>query len=143
MASEWLCANVSQQTGSRIRRSHINKLKPTSEWTPNPRPPDDPSVVQEHRSWLQLQIVLLICRFTPTCPEVIRILSLGMDKKLSLLTRIKLRIHYLMCSFCARYAKQLNYMREVSREFPEKIGEVSDATLPTEAKQRLKEALRR
>ncbi len=81
-----------------------------SEWTPNPRPADDTSVVQEHRNWFQLQIVLLICRFTPTCPEVIRILSVGMDKPLPLPTRIKLRIHYLMCSFCARYAKQLNYM---------------------------------
>jgi len=73
---------------------------------------------------------------------VIRILSLGMDKPLPLSTRIKLRIHYFMCSFCERYAKQLNYMREVAREFPEKIGEVSEATLPTEAKERLKEALR-
>src|SRR6266496_6057386 len=141
-AREWRCANVWRLTGLRTRRCNINQLKPVSEWTPNPRPPDDTSVVQEHRSWLQLQIVLLICRFTPTCPEVIRILSLGMDKELSLTTQIKLRIHYLMCSFCERYAKQLNYMREVAREFPEKIGEVSDATLPTEAKERLKEALR-
>jgi hypothetical protein len=99
-------------------------------------------VVQEHRNWFQLQIVLLICRFTPTCPEVTRILSLGMDKELPLTMRIKLRVHYLMCSFCERYAKQLKYMREVSREFPEKIGEISDAKLPTEAKERLKEALR-
>jgi len=29
-----------------------------------------------------------------------------MDKELSLITRIKLRIHYLMCAFCERYAKQ-------------------------------------
>ena len=65
-----------------------------------------------------------------------------MDKELPLTTRIKLRVHYLMCSFCERYAKQLNYMREVAREFPEKIGKISDATLPAEAKQRLKEALR-
>ena len=65
-----------------------------------------------------------------------------MDKQLSLMMRMKLRIHYLMCSFCERYAKQLNYMREVAREFPEKIGEVSDAMLPAEAKERLKEALR-
>jgi len=56
--------------------------------------------------------------------------------------RVKLRIHYLMCSFCQRYMKQLKYIRQVSREFPEKIGEVSDATLTEEAKQRLKEALR-
>ena len=129
--------------GLRIRRCNINRLKPLSEWTPNPRPLDDASIFQEHRNWFQLQIVLLICRFTPKCPEVTRILSLGMDKGLPLTTRIKLRVHYLMCSFCERYAKQLNYMREVAREFPEKIGEISGATLPTEAKERLKEALRR
>ena len=85
---------------------------------------------------------MLICRFTPTCPEVIRILSLGMDNKLSLLTRMKLRIHFLMCSFCERYLKQLKYMRDVAHEFPEKIGDVSDATLPSEVKQRLKDSLR-
>ena len=109
---------------------------------PNPRPPDDTSMFQEHRSWLQLQIVLLICRFTPTCPEVVRILSLGMDEQLSLMMRIKLRIHYLMCSFCERYMKQLKYIRQVSTEFPEKIGDVSDASLPTDAKERMKAALR-
>jgi hypothetical protein len=86
--------------------------------------------------------VLLICRFTPTCPEVVRILSLGMDKELSLMMRIKLRIHYLMCSFCERYMKQLKYIRQVSREFPDKIGEVSDASLPADAKARIKSALR-
>ena len=68
-------------------------------------------------------------------------MSLGMDKELSLMMRIKLRIHYLMCSFCERYMKQLKYIRQVSREFPDKIGEISDAKLPTEAKERLKEAL--
>ena len=99
-------------------------------------------MVQEHRNWFELQTVLLICRFTPTCPEVIRILSLGMDNKLSLLTRMKLRIHFLMCSFCERYVKQLKDMRDVAHEFPEKIGDVSDATLPSEVKQRLKDSLR-
>ena len=109
---------------------------------PNPRPPDDTSLFQEHRSWLQLQIVLLICRFTPTCPEVVRILSLGMDKELSILMRIKLRIHYLMCSFCERYMNQLKYIRQVSREFPDKIGQVSGETLPADAKERIRSALR-
>ena len=109
---------------------------------PNPRPADDTSMFQEHRSWIQLQIVLLICRFTPTCPEVVRILSLGMEKRLSLMMRIKLRIHYLMCSFCERYMKQLKYIREVSRKFPNKIGEISDASLTADAKERMKAAMR-
>src|SRR5205823_12881944 len=128
--------------GWSIRKSRINKLKPASGWTPNPLPPDYSAIVQERRNWFQLPTVLLLSRFTPTSPEVIRILSLGMDKELPLLTRMKLRIHFLMCSFCQRYMKQLKYMRQVAREFPEKIGDVSDATLPPDAKERMKEALR-
>ena len=65
-----------------------------------------------------------------------------MDKELSLMMRLRLRIHYLMCSFCERYAKQLNYMRTVAKEFPEKMGEISDAKLPSEVKTRMKDALR-
>jgi len=65
-----------------------------------------------------------------------------MDKELPLTTRIKLRIHYLMCSFCERYAKQLKYIRTVAHEFPEKIGEVSDASLSADAKEQIKAALR-
>jgi hypothetical protein len=65
-----------------------------------------------------------------------------MDKDLSLLMRLKLRIHYLMCSFCERYKKQLEYMRTVAHEFPDKIGEVSSATIPPDAKERMKAALR-
>ena len=62
----------------------MRSLKPLSEWTPNPRPGDDASVFQEHRSWLQLRVVLLICKITPDCPEVARLLSLGMDRPLPL-----------------------------------------------------------
>jgi hypothetical protein len=65
-----------------------------------------------------------------------------MDKQLSLGMRIKLRIHFLMCSFCDRYMKQLKYMRQVARDLPEKIGEISNASLPSGAKERMKEALR-
>jgi len=47
-------------------------------------------------------------------------LSLGMDKELSVITRLKLRIHFLMCSFCQRYMKQLKYMRDVSHKLDRK-----------------------
>lgn len=39
--------------------------------------------------------------------------------------------------------KQLKYIRQVSREFPDKIGEVSDASLSADAKEQIKAALRR
>ena len=91
---------------------------------------------------MQLRVVLLVARFTPRCPEVVRLLSLGMDRPLPLTTQLKLRVHYLMCSFCERYAKQLQYMRTTAHEFPEKIGEVSDAAMPPDVKERMKDALK-
>lgn len=113
-----------------------------SQWTPNPRSADDTSVFQEHRNWWQRRIVLLVTRFTPRCPEVIRLFSLGMDQPLPLTTRLKLRTHYLMCSFCQRYAQQLKYLRTASPEFPEKIGEFADTELPADIKERMKDALK-
>jgi hypothetical protein len=65
-----------------------------------------------------------------------------MEKPLPLATRIKLRIHYLMCSFCQRYAKQLNYLREVAHEFPEKVGDASEEKMPEDVKERMRDALR-
>jgi hypothetical protein len=38
--------------------------------------------------------------------------------------------------------KQLQYIRQVSREFPSKIGEVSETSLPADAKERMKASLR-
>ena len=112
------------------------------ERTPNPRPPDDTSVFQEHRSWFQRKVVLLVVRLTPRCPDVVRLLSLGMEEPLPLLMRLRLRIHYLMCSFCQRYANQLAYMREVAHEFPEKVGDVSQEEMPEDVKQRMRDALK-
>lgn len=112
------------------------------ERTPNPRPPDDTSVFQEHRSWFQRLVVRLIVRLTPRCPDVVRLLSAGMDEPLPLLTRLRLRTHFLMCSFCERYAKQLTYMREVAHEFPEKVGDVSGEKIPEDVKQRMRDALK-
>ena len=64
-----------------------------------------------------------------------------MEQPLPFTTRLKLRVHYLMCSFCERYMKQLKYMREVAHEFPEKIGEVSEEKMPDDVKQRMRDAL--
>ena len=54
----------------------------------------------------------------------------------------QVRIHYLMCSFCERYARQLLAMRRLAGEFPEKIGEASEEKLPPDVKERMREALR-
>jgi hypothetical protein len=66
---------------------------------------------------------------TPKCREVVRILSQSMDSKLSLIMRIKLRLHYLICAWCQRYDKQLHELREFTSSVPSHLDDFSADTL--------------
>jgi hypothetical protein len=86
----------------------------------NPSPLGNPSLLKR-RSWPETQLVKFIGRHTPKCTEVVRILSQGMDQKLTLKTRLLLNMHYLICRWCQRYSEHLRYLRKFSRRFPEQI----------------------
>ena len=108
----------------------------------NPRPPDDTSLIPG-KSWLGRKVMLFIAYHTPRCRDVVRIASQGMEREVPLSMRIKLWLHNRMCCWCQRYMQQLHYLRKTARAFPEKAGETSREVLSTQAKERLKEALRR
>lgn len=86
-----------------------------------------------------------LIRITPACNEMTRLLSESMDHSLPLVTRIKMRLHFLICKWCERYKNQLLFVRNAVRRHPEKL-EGHDTSPPaglsSEAKERLKEALR-
>jgi hypothetical protein len=106
----------------------------------NPSPIGNPSLLKR-RSRPETQLVKFIGRHTPKCPEVVRILSQGMDQKLSPKTRLLLRVHYLICRWCQRYAEQLHYLRKCSRRFPEEISNLDAFTMTASAKDRIKRRL--
>jgi hypothetical protein len=64
-----------------------------------------------------------------------------MDRELPLLTRWKLRLHFVACCWCERYMKQLRYLRETARNFPEHANEADGPTLSPEARLHLKRVL--
>ena len=70
--------------------------------------------------------------------------SESLDRRLPLVQRMGLRIHLLMCRFCARYKKQLLTLRKTIR-LHECCGEdtISSVSLPQETRNRIKEALNR
>ena len=109
--------------------------------TPNPRPADDTSLLQPY-GWLQKILVWIISEATPKCRDVVRILSEQMDHELPLITRSKLRLHFVACCWCERYMKQLHCLRETARRFPQHIGEVQGPALSPEARLRLKQVLK-
>ena len=94
------------------------------------------------RNWLERMLVSFIAKHTPTCREVVRLLSQSMEAKLPLSTRIKIRFHYLICVWCYRYGEQLRALRKIASSLSEHADECGQETLPYSSKERMKQALR-
>jgi len=46
-----------------------------------------------------------------TCKEATRLVSEGLDRRLGLAERLALRLHLLVCEGCARFRRQVAFMR--------------------------------
>ena len=95
------------------------------------------------KQWLIEKTIEFTARITPRCHDVTRLLSQSMDRRLPLLTRLSLRLHFAICVWCNRYGHQLAILRRLSRSIREDTEQVSTASLPEEARKRIKEALKR
>ena len=104
-------------------------------------PAENPSLLTG-RNWFERLLVRFIANHTPKCREVIKLLSQSMEVKLPITTRIKLRLHYLICAWCQRYEKHLRALRKISSSLPEHVDDCCPETLPDSSKERLKQALR-
>ena len=79
-----------------------------------------------------------------SCKDVTRLISESMDRQLPLRKRIGVRVHLLICKFCARYERQLLQIRETVRHLAateEKPGEPYGETLSEEARERIGKSL--
>jgi len=80
-----------------------------------------------------------------SCSDVTRLISESMDHSLPLGKRVGVRLHLLMCKFCARYERQLFLIRETLRRIvatEEMPGKPPGETLSGEAKERIRKSLR-
>jgi hypothetical protein len=76
-----------------------------------------------------------------SCKDVTQLISESMDTSLPVGKRIWVRIHLLMCKFCARYERQLLLIRETVRRLvgtEDRTGE----SLSEEAKERIRNSLK-
>ena len=78
------------------------------------------------------------------CKAVAQIVSESMDRVLPIHHRILIRMHLLMCKYCARFKRQLLLIREVCRS-EEMMPDERDNTLvlPKEACERIKQSLQK
>ncbi len=54
------------------------------------------------------------------CKRATAVISQGLDKNLGILQKTSLRFHLLMCEGCRNFDKQMQFLREGLRKFPQK-----------------------
>lgn len=84
-------------------------------------------------------ILNMLMRHTLRCKEATEWISRDMERPLSLIQQLQLRVHMIMCLLCKRYAQQLRFLRRAMRDQREFW---PGATLSSEARERLVRALK-
>ena len=79
---------------------------------------------------------------SPNCKQASRLQSAALDHKLSLIQRLGLRIHLLLCKWCRRYGEQLKFLRKAARDHQNELIKPADQNLSVSARERIKERLR-
>lgn len=80
-----------------------------------------------------------------SCRDVTQLISRSMDTSLPIGKRIGVRIHLLMCKFCARYERQLLLIRETLRRLvveEDRHEGPAGGILSAEARERIRKSLR-
>lgn len=75
---------------------------------------------------------------------MVPVMSESLERRLGLSEHMKLRLHLLICAWCARYLKQIGLLRQLVSQ-PEFIGADDNAVpfkLTDEARQRISGSLR-
>jgi hypothetical protein len=94
-------------------------------------------ILEPVKNWLAIQI----WKHTMTCQELTRLASQAQDRPLSLVQRVRLRLHAMVCVWCHRYVKHLEFMHRTAPGLEAKTGQTSPKALSSDAKERMKKAL--
>ncbi len=90
---------------------------------------------------LKTRWIVWVWNHTPNCADMSRLASRSFERPLSLRTRLKMRLHYLICAWCKRYFKQLTFLHEAAPHFAGHAGILPSRGLSAEARQRIMQRL--
>ena len=79
------------------------------------------------------------------CDGMTRLASESLDRELTLIERLALRLHMMYCSACRRYLRQITRLRDAMQHILTRLesGEpLPGSRLPDDARERIKQALR-
>lgn len=88
-------------------------------------------------------IIIFLHKTLPACIDMTQLMSQSLDRKLGLHERITLRLHLWICLNCARYLRQIDLLRNLSRPTSTaRLIENSRPALNNEATERIKNAFK-
>jgi putative zinc finger protein len=56
--------------------------------------------------------------FRLSCKEASKLISEGMDRRLSVAERFRVRLHVRICDACTRFSSQVQFLRRALKAFP-------------------------
>ena len=74
---------------------------------------------------------------------MVPLMSESLERRLGLIERLELKLHLMVCAWCARYLKQIKFLRQLVRQrtFAAATDTASPVTLSAEARQRIGKAV--
>jgi hypothetical protein len=76
-----------------------------------------------------------------SCKQASQIISQSLDRQLTWTERFNLRLHLLMCTYCARFRQQLITLRSALTRMSNQIEQDETIQLPSETKARIAKEL--
>lgn len=91
---------------------------------------------------LKIKIKRWFSRKGEECREIVPLLSYALDRKLTFVERIRIRLHLMSCNACTSYADNIGFLHDVFHIHGDKIdSEEIQTTLSPDAKDRIRRAL--
>lgn len=91
---------------------------------------------------IKMQCAQWVWNHTPNCAEMSRLSSRSLEQPLSFRTRLKMRLHFLICVWCKRYQKHLQFLHRAAPQLTQQLDTAAHRPLTTEARERIKFRLR-
>lgn len=92
---------------------------------------------------LKFKIKKWISNRAEQCKNVSPLYSYALDRKLTIVERLRIKFHLLTCNACTSYVTNLNFMHDVFHTQEKQIeSEKLHVTMSDEAKERMKQRLK-
>jgi hypothetical protein len=96
----------------------------------------------KHFGWFKTKFVVWVWNHTPNCAEMSRLTSRSLEQPQTVMTRLKMRLHFVICAWCRRYFEQIHFLHDAAPRLGLELGELPGRGMSAEAKQRITQRIK-